>query len=314
MTFLEKLDFFLQREHLNRRGLSQKTGIPYTTIDNWYNRGYEGLRLSTAGRLAEFFGTTTDFLLRDDLTDPDYGKALGFQVDFGEMERVRKYRALDMYGKQAVDAVLEAEHQRMTRVAQREQKGWVTYINLYDLAVSAGTGEPLGDTYYTTRVELPTEKVPENAHCCLRVSGDSMEPAYKDGDIVFVQRLENGRLREGEVGIFSLNGEGYIKQLGQRQLLSFNPKYPPIPIGPYDRPGVPGQGFKQAVARCAPAARKPWGNQLDANWKQWKFGKRLISTAFSTIIDNSMQEGPSQAAFREVGLLPQRSFDLCTEL
>ena len=111
MTFLEKLDFFLQREHLNRRGLSQKTGIPYTTIDNWYNRGYEGLRLSTAGRLAEFFGTTTDFLLRDDLTDPDYGKALGFQVDFGEMERVRKYRALDMYGKQAVDAVLEAEHQ-----------------------------------------------------------------------------------------------------------------------------------------------------------------------------------------------------------
>lgn len=54
MTFLEKLDFFLQREHLNRRGLSQKTGIPYTTIDNWYNRGYEGLRLSTAGRLAEF--------------------------------------------------------------------------------------------------------------------------------------------------------------------------------------------------------------------------------------------------------------------
>ena len=123
----------------------------------------------------------------------------------------------------------------MTRVAQREQKGWVTYINLYDLAVSAGTGEPLGDTYYTTRVELPTEKVPENAHCCLRVSGDSMEPAYKDGDIVFVQRLENGRLREGEVGIFSLNGEGYIKQLGQRQLLSFNPKYPPIPIGPYDR-------------------------------------------------------------------------------
>ena len=116
MTFLEKLDFFLQREHLNRRGLSQKTGIPYTTIDNWYNRGYEGLRLSTAGRLAEFFGTTTDFLLRDDLTDPDYGKALGFQVDFGEMERVRKYRALDMYGKQAVDAVLEAEHQRMTRV------------------------------------------------------------------------------------------------------------------------------------------------------------------------------------------------------
>ena len=49
---------------------------------------------------------------------------------------------------------------------------------------------------------------------------------------MFVQRLENGELREGEV---ILNGEGYIKQLGHRQLVSFNPKYAPIPVGPYDR-------------------------------------------------------------------------------
>ena len=35
--------------------------------------------------------------------------------------------------------------------------------------------------------------------------------------------------------MFALNGEGYIKQLGRKQLLSFNSKYAPIPIGPYDR-------------------------------------------------------------------------------
>ena len=51
----------------------------------------------------------------------------------------------------------------------------------------------------------------------------------------FIQRLENGSLREGEVGVFALNGEGYIKQLGRKQLLSFNSRYAPIPIGPYDR-------------------------------------------------------------------------------
>ena len=134
-----------------------------------------------------------------------------------------------------MEAVLDTEHDRMTHTAQREQKGWITYITCYDLAVSAGTGEPLGDTYYTTKLEIPTQRVPENAHCCLRVNGDSMEPAYKDGDIVFIQRVEDGALREGEVGIFALNGEGYIKQLGHRQLLSFNPKYPPIAVGAYDR-------------------------------------------------------------------------------
>ena len=30
----------------------------------------------------------------------------------------------------------------MTRVPSGSRRGWVTYINLYDLAVSAGTGEP----------------------------------------------------------------------------------------------------------------------------------------------------------------------------
>ena len=156
MTFLEKLDLLMERDHLNRRALSRKAGIPYNTIDNWYKRGYEGLKLSTAGKLAEFFGTTTDFFLREELRDPDYGKTAGFQVDFPEMTFLQKRRALDDYGKQAVDAVLEAEYSRMPNVTEREQKGWITYISCYDLAVSAGTGEPLGDTYYTTKLEMPT--------------------------------------------------------------------------------------------------------------------------------------------------------------
>ena len=148
MTFLEKLDRLLEQHHLNRSSLSAKAGIPYTTIDNWYKRGYEGLKLSAAGNLADFFGTTTDYFLREELTDPEYGKTQGFQVDFEEMGKLQKYRALDLYGKRAVDGVLDAEYDRMTHISQREQRGWITYITCYDLAVSAGTGEPLGDTYY----------------------------------------------------------------------------------------------------------------------------------------------------------------------
>ena len=140
---------------------------------------------------------------------------------------------LDTHGKKVVDTALGLEYDRMTHIESREEKGWITYINLYDLAVSAGTGEPLGDTDYKTRIEIPTEQVPENAHCCLRVNGDSMEPAYKDGDIVFVQRQDEP-VREGGIGVFSLNGEGYMKRLGDKELESLNPKYPAIPIRQYD--------------------------------------------------------------------------------
>lgn len=165
----------------------------------------------------------------------DEAEAASTEISTEELAHIKKYRVLDTHGKKVVDTALDLEYDRMTHIESREEKGWITYINLYDLAVSAGTGEPLGDTDYKTRIEIPTEQVPENAHCCLRVNGDSMEPAYKDGDIVFIQRVEDGALREGEVGIFALNGEGYIKQLGHRQLLSFNPKYPPIAVGAYDR-------------------------------------------------------------------------------
>ena len=47
MDFLEKLDFLMKRYDLNKRSLSRKSEIPYTTIDNWYKRGYENLTLPT---------------------------------------------------------------------------------------------------------------------------------------------------------------------------------------------------------------------------------------------------------------------------
>ena len=78
------------------------------------------------------------------------------------------------------------------------------------------------------------KKVPEKANFCVRVNGSSMEPAYKDGDIVFVQHVEDGELREGEIGVFLLNGEGYIKRLGDGTLVSLNPEYEPIPLHDYD--------------------------------------------------------------------------------
>ena len=163
----------------------------------------------------------------------DEAEAASTEISTEELAHIKKYRVLDTHGKKVVDTALDLEYDRMTHIESREEKGWITYINLYDLAVSAGTGEPLGDTDYKTRIEIPTERVPENAHCCLRVNGDSMEPAYKDGDIVFVQRQDEP-VREGEIGVFSLNGEGYMKRLGDKELESLNPKYPAIPIRQYD--------------------------------------------------------------------------------
>ena len=153
-----------------------------------------------------------------------------------ELGQLRKYRLLDVHGRDLVDTVLQKEYERMARPLEQgrqNENSRIAYINCYDLAVSAGTGEPWVDTAYKNRLEIPGELVPERAHFCVRVNGDSMEPAYRDGDIVFVERVE-GSVNEGEIGIFFLNGDGYIKRLGRRELISLNPKYEPIPLHDYD--------------------------------------------------------------------------------
>lgn len=234
MTFLQKLDFLMERDGLTQVALSQSSGIPYTTISNWYKRGYQGLKLTTVKKLSEFFDTTLDYFIRDDITDPDYGKAAGFDLSFNEMEHIKQYRLLDIYSKSLVDNVLDSVYNRMTKNISPEDAGGVTYIKCYELPAAAGTGEPLGDTYYTDSIQVPTERLPRNAHICIRVHGNSMEPAYYDGDIVFVERLDGASVRVGEIGIFVLNGDGYIKRLGHGVLESINPEYSPIPIHGYD--------------------------------------------------------------------------------
>ena len=163
----------------------------------------------------------------------DEAEAASTEISAEELAHIKKYRVLDTHGKKVVDSALELEYERMTHVETKEMRGGITYISLFDLAVSAGTGVPLGTTDYTTKIQIPTEQVPEEAHVCLRVNGDSMEPAYKDGDIVFIHKQDEP-VREGEIGIFSLNGEGYMKRLGHKELESLNPKYPAIPIRQYD--------------------------------------------------------------------------------
>ena len=116
------------------------------------------------------------------------------------------------------------------------------YIELYKTPVSAGTGNFLEDGNSET-LHVPSTLLPEAANYGVMISGDSMEPEFEDGQIAWVQKQES--LENGEIGIFSLNGESYLKKLSEDQngifLVSLNKKYPPIPVGENDRLDVFGK-------------------------------------------------------------------------
>ena len=74
MIFLEKLDYMMDKYGLSKSVLSQKTGIPYTTIDSWYKKGFEGLKLTTLKKLNNFFNTSLDYWIIDEIEDENYGR------------------------------------------------------------------------------------------------------------------------------------------------------------------------------------------------------------------------------------------------
>jgi transcriptional regulator with XRE-family HTH domain len=105
-------------------------------------------------------------------------------------------------------------------------------LPLYSLAASAGTGQFLdGEDFELVSVG---RDVPAEADFGVRIAGDSMEPEIRDGQIVWVRRAET--LAIGAIGIFSLNGQSFCKQLGRGKtgvaLISLNSKYPPIELTP----------------------------------------------------------------------------------
>lgn len=100
------------------------------------------------------------------------------------------------------------------------------------LRTSAGTGILLDEeSMITVMVRLDAlprnfERNPDN-YFCVPVAGNSMEPRFHDGDILLVSKEP---VNVGEIGVFTMEGEGYVKELGRGVLLSLNSAYADIPL------------------------------------------------------------------------------------
>ncbi|MFS2056297.1 S24 family peptidase, partial [Variovorax sp. CT11-76] len=64
----------------------------------------------------------------------------------------------------------------------------------------------------------------------LQVNGNSMEPIFKDGEIIFVEKMHN--IQNGQIGIFIIDGEAYVKKVyvedDRLTLVSLNKAYPDL--------------------------------------------------------------------------------------
>jgi len=106
----------------------------------------------------------------------------------------------------------------------------MTKLNHFEGTYGAGGGQ-INDTATMITIEVSEDDVPEGADTTIDIAGDSMEPTLSNGDVVYVQHTN--QLEIGDIGVFYLDGQNFIKEYGGDELISHNPEYAPIQISEF---------------------------------------------------------------------------------
>ena len=147
-----------------------------------------------------------------------------------EKDIIKKYRNSDVGVKSIVDTVLDMSEKisSLENSALREDTTIYTVykeIPCYPRLASAGNGQYVFDDIPFNMIKINTFEYP-NADYAIKVNGDSMNPTFYDDDTLLVER--HAIPEQGQIGIFIVDGESFVKRRGETELLSDNPDYPSV--------------------------------------------------------------------------------------
>lgn len=242
-TYIDRIKLLKAERKMTNDVLAQKTGIPLGTLSKILAGMSESPKLSTVVAICGALGCTVEYIVNGTPENTN-----NYTLDKEEISFVEDYRRLDSWGKETVEAVLEKECQRVgaaaesaeekkpsgkilrpiatgNRYAGEQPRTGRRSILLFELPVSAGVGVYL-DEDRAEKIKIPDSEKTMEADYALRISGNSMEPKYHNGDVLLVQNTDS--VEVGELGIFLLDGCGFFKQYGGDRLISLNQDYGPI--------------------------------------------------------------------------------------
>ena len=143
---------------------------------------------------------------------------------YSEHERLHmdKYRKLAGRDRYLVDNMMDS----MLVMREAENAPKLIRLPYFEKPLAAGIGDPTEFEGLSEEIYLYETDEYRRADYVFRVNGDSMEPDYRSGDLVLVERVPSGlTLQEGEIGAFIVGNEMYIKEYRADGLHSLNKKY-----------------------------------------------------------------------------------------
>lgn len=258
MDYISRIKRIKSEKKITNERLSELTGIPLGTLSKLLAGINDSPKLANVVAIADALECSLDYLVSG-VPQNDYNYTLSQE----EIRWIEDYRTLDAHGREMVLLIVGKEAERVRSVGTMAENtsashkgaagfaprnteksakiletafrftaplGGKRSVLLYDLPVSAGPGVYLDDTT-AEEITIPNNEKTQMADFALRISGNSMEPKFHDGDVLLVQNTE--AVEVGELGVFILDGNGYFKKYGGDCLISLNPEYGDILLKEY---------------------------------------------------------------------------------
>ncbi|WP_010623290.1 S24 family peptidase (plasmid) [Paucilactobacillus suebicus] len=224
MSREEYLKNLMEIKSGNVKSFSESIDLAYTTVRSILSRGVLNAKMENIIKICNGLGINPE-----DLIDID-GSIISQTTK--KMILLNSDRQQNVYNC----ATHQLSEQNNNVVQLSDYTDNVEHTETVYGAVSAGTGQYLDH-------EQPEQVVvrgPAPEHdFAVKVVGNSMEPTFNDGQIVYVNRLvDENDVRNNQFVIAEVNGEAFIKKLSFNddyvRLISLNPNYDDIIIHDYD--------------------------------------------------------------------------------
>lgn len=201
---------------MDQATLAAKLGYTKTAIGNW-ELGLTRPDFDNVPRLCRELKIPVTELLGMEMEAALPADDQSFLEDFHRLDKYDRNTV-----RQLVDRLLfQQDSKEKARLRRMYQP-----LCRYEEAAAAGIGAPMLDYSENETVYALQANVPRGTDCIIHVNGRSMEPTFWDGSYVYVD--STSMVQPGQIGIFIVNGEAFIKEFQPDGLHSHNSRYKTI--------------------------------------------------------------------------------------
>ncbi|UXV46424.1 XRE family transcriptional regulator [Staphylococcus aureus] len=208
-----KIRYYRTKLNLTQDQLGEKLNTKKATISN-YETGYRTPKQDDLFEIAHILNISID-----DLFPARNSKKNEITSIYSKLTPPRQSNVL----KYATNQLEEQNNDSDNLVDFNSYIQEKSEVDIYGCA-SAGIGERL----YNEPISKEFVRGYVPAHdIALKVNGDSMEPLFKNGQIIFIEKSHT--IKDGQIGVFIINGDAYVKKVyvedNRLTLVSLNKKY-----------------------------------------------------------------------------------------